>query len=181
MKQYLLDIWDGVVTTLKGMSVTLRHILMPNVTQQYTADEMPEERWKSTIVPEGLLSDRSRMRLHVKIEDCIGCKQCEKACPVDCIDITNEKVDKTAAPIFAANGQGIKQRVVQFDIDMSLCCYCMLCVYPCPTECIVMTPEFEFAEQTKGHFLYRFAKEKPTPPEPKEKEPAPEPVAAGGS
>lgn len=181
MKQYFIDIWDAVITTLKGMTVTFRHILMPNVVQQYTADEKPDERWRSAIVPEGLLNDRSRMRLHVKIEDCIGCKQCEKVCPTDCITITTEKMEKTAAPIFAANGQAIKQTVVQFDIDMSLCCYCQLCVYPCPTECIVMTPEFEYAERVKSNFLYRFAKEKPAPPEPLQKEPAPEPVAAGGN
>ena len=30
-----------------------------------------------------------------------------------------------------------------FDIDMAKCCYCNLCTYPCPTECIYMTPSFE--------------------------------------
>jgi NADH-quinone oxidoreductase subunit I len=114
------------------------------------------------------------MRLHVKIEDCIGCKQCEKACPVDCIYITTEKREKDEAPIFAADGTAIKQRVVQFDIDMSLCCYCNLCTYPCPTVCILMTPEFEFSETRKENFLYRFAKEKPlAAPAEKKHEPAP--------
>lgn len=178
MKEYFANIKDAVLTILGGMGVTLKHLFMKNATQQYTADEMPEERWRSSIVPAGLLQERSRMRLHVKMEDCIGCKQCEKACPVDCIYITTEKREKTDAPIFAGDGTAIKQKVVQFDIDMSLCCYCQLCVYPCPTECIVMTPEFEFAETSKTNFLYRFAKEKPTPPEPKQE--APEPVAAGG-
>jgi hypothetical protein len=41
-----------------------------------------------------------------------------------------------------------------------------------------MTPEYEFAESVKGNFLYRFAKEKPSPPEPK-KEPVPA-AASGG-
>lgn len=179
MKDYFTDIFDAVVTIAKGMMVTLRHIFKPAVTMQYAADEKPEERWKSMLVPEGLLSSRSRMRLHVKIEDCIGCKQCEKACPVDCIYITTEKREKTEPPIFAADGTAIKQRVVQFDIDMTLCCYCNLCTYPCPTLCILMTPEYEFSESEKGNFLYRFAKEKPLPPAPEEdKQPAP--TAAGG-
>lgn len=180
MKQYFADLFGAVTSIAQGMWITLTHLFKKNETQQYLSDEKPEERWRSVIVPEGLLNDRSRMRLHVKIEDCIGCKQCEKACPVDCIDITTEKREKTEAPIFAADGTGIKQKVVQFDIDMSLCCYCSLCVYPCPTECIVMTPEFEFAETVKSDFLYRFAKDKPSPPEPP-KEEEPEPVAAGGS
>ncbi len=183
MQEYLSSIGEAAWTIAKGMWVTMKHLLRPSVTMQYTADEKPEERWKSDIVPEGLLSERSRMRLHVKIEDCIGCKQCERACPVDCIYITNEKREKTDPPIFAADGTAIKLKVVQFDIDMSLCCYCNLCVYPCPTDCIVMTPEYEFAETVKSEFLYRFAKEKPSPPEPPQEEKAepPQPVAAGGS
>ncbi len=180
MKNYLSNIWVTAKTVTIGMIITFKHLFTRSVTQQYTSEELPEERWKSSIVPDGVLQDRSRMRLHVKIEDCIGCKQCEKVCPVDCITITTEKREKTEAPLFAADGTAIKQKVVQFDIDMSLCCYCQLCVYPCPTECIVMTPEFEFAETLKSNFLYRFAKEKPAPPEPPKEEVA-EPVAAGGS
>ena len=167
MKKYFSQIVETVVTVAKGMIVTGRHLFQPSVTQQYAGDEKPEQRWRSPIVPEGLLNVRSRMRLHVKIEDCIGCKQCEKACPVDCIYITTQKRDKTAAAIFAADGTPIKQQLVQFDIDMSLCCYCSLCVPPCPTDCIVMTPEFEFAESEKTNFLYRFAKEEPALPIPK--------------
>ena len=45
-----------------------------------------------------------------------------------------------------------------FDIDMSLCCYCNLCTYPCPTECLYMTPEYEFATNDLQQHLYRFAK-----------------------
>ena len=56
---------------------------------------------------------------------------------------------------------------------------CNLCVYPCPTDCIVMTPEYEFAERDKTNFLYRFAKDKPTPPAPPEEKKEAEPVAAG--
>ncbi len=41
---------------------------------------------------------------------------------------------------------------------MSLCCYCNLCTYPCPTECLYMTPEYEFATNDLTQHLYRFAK-----------------------
>ena len=98
------------------------------------------------------------MRLFMKYEDCIGCGQCARACPVQCIYIKADKRAPTAAPIFAANGQGIKLDVTVFDIDMSLCCYCNLCTYPCPTNCIYMTPEYEFATTDLTQHLYHFAK-----------------------
>ena len=61
----------------------------------------------------------------------------------------------------STNRKAIKLRTIQFDIDMTQCCYCGLCTYPCPTECLVMTPEFEFVEFDKHNFLYRFAKDEP--------------------
>jgi NADH-quinone oxidoreductase subunit H len=110
----------------------------------------PEERWQ--------LPPKSRMRLFMKYEDCIGCGQCARACPVQCIYIKADKRDPKSPAIFAANGQGIKLDVHVFDIDMSLCCYCNLCTYPCPTNCIYMTPEYEFASTDLTQHLYHFAK-----------------------
>ena len=98
------------------------------------------------------------MRLFMAYEDCIGCGQCARACPVQCIYIKADKRDPKATPIFAANGQPIKLDVTVFDIDMSLCCYCNLCTYPCPTDCIYMTPEYEFATNDLTNHLYHFAK-----------------------
>jgi NADH-quinone oxidoreductase subunit I len=133
----------------------------------------PEERWQ--------LPPKSRMRLFMKYEDCIGCGQCARACPVQCIYIKSEKRDPKAAPIFAANGQGIKLDVSVFDIDMSLCRYCNLCTYPCPTNCIYMTPEYEFASTDLTQHLYHFAKKnaKFITEDPKKKAAAAAPPAAG--
>ena len=139
------DVWEGFYTVLVGMKITWRHLFTPSVTLQY-----PEEKWQ--------LPPKSRMRLFMKYEDCIGCGQCARACPVQCIYIKADKRDPKAAPIFAANGQGIKLDVAVFDIDMSLCCYCNLCTYPCPTNCIYMTPEYEFATTDLTQHLYHFAK-----------------------
>src|SRR5688572_3176034 len=143
--QWFRDVWEGFYTVLVGMKITWRHLFTPSVTLQY-----PEEKWQ--------LPPRSRMRLFMKYEDCIGCGQCARACPVQCIYIKADKRDPKATPIFAANGQPIKLDVTVFDIDMSLCCYCNLCTYPCPTECIYMTPEYEFATTDLTEHLYRFAK-----------------------
>jgi NADH-quinone oxidoreductase subunit I len=138
-------VWEGFWTVLVGMKITWRHLFTQKVTLNY-----PEERWQ--------LPPKSRMRLFMKYEDCIGCGQCARACPVQCIYIKADKRDPKAAPIFAANGQPIKLDVSVFDIDMSLCCYCNLCTYPCPTNCIYMTPEYEFATTDLTNHLYHFAK-----------------------
>ena len=121
MKQWLKDVWEGFWTVLVGMRITWRHLFVRKVTLHY-----PEEKWP--------LPPKSRMRLFMKYEDCIGCGQCARACPVQCIYIKAEKRPTTVQPIFAANGQPIKLDVHVFDIDMSLCCYCNLCTYPCPTD-----------------------------------------------
>jgi NADH-quinone oxidoreductase subunit I len=145
MRQWFTDVWDGFYTVLVGMNITWRHLFNTNVTLQY-----PEVRW--TLPP------KSRMRLFMKYEDCIGCGQCVRACPVNCIVIKSEKRAAGSAPVYAADGTPIKLDVKVFDIDMSLCCYCNLCTYPCPTNCIYMTPEYEFATDDLSQHLYHFAK-----------------------
>jgi NADH-quinone oxidoreductase subunit I len=145
MRQWLADVWQGFYTVLLGLKITWRHLFVDKVTLHY-----PEEKWE--------LPPKSRMRLFMKYEDCIGCGQCARACPVQCIYIKADKRPATAGPIFAANGQPIKLDVSVFDIDMSLCCYCNLCTYPCPTDCIYMTPEYEFATTDLTQQLYHFAK-----------------------
>jgi len=145
MLRWFKDVWEGFWTVLVGMKITWRHLFTQKVTLNY-----PEEKWQ--------LPPKSRMRLFMKYEDCIGCGQCARACPVQCIYIKADKRDPKATPIFAANGQPIKLDVTVFDIDMSLCCYCNLCTYPCPTDCIYMTPEYEFATTDLTNHLYHFAK-----------------------
>ena len=145
MLTWFKDVWEGFWTVLVGMKITWRHLFTQKVTLNY-----PEEKWQ--------LPPKSRMRLFMKYEDCIGCGQCVRACPVACIYLKADKRPTTQPAIFAANGQPIKLDVTVFDIDMSLCCYCNLCTYPCPTDCIYMTPEYEFATTDLTNHLYHFAK-----------------------
>ena len=159
------------------MKITIGHmfkIKRGNVTLQY-----PVERWPRPERHIGFSEDSYnviRSRLTVDMDDCIGCLKCERACPVDCIKIETEKVAK-GEDIPEANHRGITSHgtqkrllVTRFDIDMTECCYCNLCTYPCPEECIFMVGgpnsskseiDYEFSEYDRGDMGYRFAKVPP--------------------
>jgi len=141
--RYFRNIGKGFWTILIGMKVTMRHLFTPAVTIQY-----PDARMA---IPE-----RGRNRLYVNMDDCIGCNQCAMACPVDCITIETVKSLPTEDLGVTSTGQKKRLWVTQFDIDFGKCCYCGLCVPPCPTECIYMTNVFEFSDYDRKNLIYSF-------------------------
>lgn len=149
MKQYFRDIFQSVWSILIGMKVTMSHLFTPAVTIQY-----PDVKLK--------LPPRARNRLYVNIDDCIGCNQCSMACPVDCITIETLKSLPTDDLGTTSTGQKKRLYVTRFDIDIAKCCYCGLCVPPCPTECIKMTDVYEFSEYDRGNLIYNFSALNPT-------------------
>jgi NADH-quinone oxidoreductase subunit I len=144
MKQYLKNTWEGLWTVLVGMKITLKHIFVPSVTIQY-----PEVK--------PVLPERARNRLYVNMADCIGCMQCATACPVNCIDIETVKAVPADGQRMTSNGKKKALWVTKFDIDIAKCCFCSLCTYPCPTECIQMTDVYEFSEFERNDLVYSFA------------------------
>ncbi|MBI4548892.1 MAG: NADH-quinone oxidoreductase subunit I [Ignavibacteriae bacterium] len=144
MKQYFKDIFKSIWTIFVGMKVTFRHLFIPAVTIQY-----PDVKLK--------LPERARNRLYVNMDDCIGCFQCDLACPVDCIYIETVKALPTDDLGITSTGHKKRLWVPKFDIDIAKCCYCGLCVPVCPTECIVMTDVYEFSEFNRHHLIYNYA------------------------
>jgi len=144
MSGYFKDIYDGLVTALIGMRITWSHMFKKKVTIQYPTvkRELPE---------------RVRNRLYVNMDDCIGCDLCAKACPVNCITIETAKALPDEDLGETSTGNRKRLWVMQFDIDIAKCCYCGLCVPPCPTECITMTDVFEFSEYKREDLIYQFA------------------------
>ena len=143
MRKYFTDIAKAVWTVLIGMKITLSHLFVPAVTIQY-----PDVKIK--------LPERARNRLYVNMDDCIGCLQCEMACPVNCITI--ETVKSLPTDDLGSTSTGMKKKlwVTKFDIDIAKCCYCGLCVYPCPTDCIKMTEIYEFSEFDRNNLIYNY-------------------------
>ena len=94
------------------------------------------------------------------MEDCIGCDQCAKACPVNCIDIETIKAipgDVVGKTGLTSQGKKKALLVSNFTIDFAKCCYCQLCVFPCPTDCIYMTDVFEFSNYDRDELIYQFS------------------------
>jgi NADH-quinone oxidoreductase subunit I len=144
MRDYFLKFWGGMITILIGMKVTFRHLFVPAVTIQYPS-----------VKPQ--LPERERNRLYVNMDDCIGCDQCARACPVNCIEIETVKSLPTEDLGKTSNGKKKVLWVTKFDIDFAKCCYCQLCVFPCPTECIYMTDVYEFSEFERESLIFDFA------------------------
>ena len=156
MKDYILKFWQGLFTILIGMKVTFRHLFIPAVTIQYPS-----------VKPQ--LPERERNRLYVNMDDCIGCDQCARACPVDCIEIETVKSVPGEDLGTTSNGKKKALWVTKFNIDFAKCCYCQLCVFPCPTECIYMTDVYEFAEFQRENLVYDFVTLLPDEKEQKKK------------
>jgi len=140
---YLKSVWLGIYTVLVGMRITLRHLFVAKVTRQY-----PRDRYQ--------LPERARNRLYVNMDDCIGCDQCARACPVDCIKIETAKAMPGEDLGVTSGGKKKALWVTKFDIDIAKCCYCSLCVWPCPTECIKMTDVYEFSELERNNLIYNY-------------------------
>ncbi len=144
MGRYFRDIYISVFTVLKGMYVTMLHFFSKSVTVQY-----PKERLE---IPKG-----SRNQLLNIIEDCIGCDQCVRACPVNCIYMETIKSFEGDELGETSTGRKKSLWIPSFTIDMAKCCFCGLCTYPCPTECLIMTDVYEYSKHDRNDLIFEFA------------------------
>ena len=169
MSEYLNNIVYGVKSFLTGMKLTMDHFR--NKKELVATLQYPHEKWP---VPERNIGfnhseyNLIRSRLHVDIDDCIACMQCERACPVDCIKIDSIKPPKGSEIDcgMTSNDTQKKMIVSRFTIDMSECMYCNLCVFPCPEDCIYMVGgpnaekheiDYEFSQYERDGMIFEFA------------------------
>ncbi|MEZ5988917.1 MAG: 4Fe-4S dicluster domain-containing protein [Planctomycetota bacterium] len=111
--RYFRNLWSGFFTTLVGMRITIQYFFTKTVTFQYPEQRMP-------------IAPRYRGIHYLEQDLCIACRVCERACPIDCIEIRFERHPGSVNEWF------------EFSLDYNKCMFCELCCHPCPTTCIHM-------------------------------------------
>ncbi len=165
MSEYFSNIRIGATTIATGLAITLRHFFnaihrkgdagIDDADYFKQVDGLCTLQYPREAVPTPALG---RYRLYNDIDDCIGCGQCERACPIECITIETIKTtaDDLAACGKTSQGQQKRMWVPVFDIDVAKCMTCGICVSVCPTECLVHTPVSDFSEFDVRNMIYHF-------------------------
>ena len=128
-----------VRATLKGLSLTFKHIFQKTWTMQYPEVKDAHEDWS--------LSPRWR-GTHVMAVDetgkakCVACGLCPQVCPANCIKL-----------IPGEDEQGNRYPLV-YEIDEFRCVFCGYCQEVCPEEAIHVGVHYENAELSRDGFVY---------------------------
>ncbi len=135
------EILSGAAAIAKGMSVTLKEMMNPVLTDDYP-DAPPkfQERYRGLHV---LQRDDNGL------EKCVACFLCSAACPTNCIYI--EAADNTAQERIS----GGERYASVYNIDYSRCIFCGYCVEACPTDAITHGHGFELASYDVSSLIYR--------------------------
>ncbi len=124
MGTYFKDLNEALISTMKGMSVTLKHLLSKPVTVQYPDERLP--------IADGYLGKHE-----LEQSNCTACNQCIKICPVDCLE--QESVRHGKVIEFSS-----------FIVDYNYCMFCGLCVEACPTQGLKMTKEYDLSQENRA-------------------------------
>jgi NADH-quinone oxidoreductase subunit I len=123
---------------LKGLIETARNFLGSFVSKdRLTTVQFPEERAPRIEASRNfpfLVYDGADPQEGLR---CVSCLICEKECPPKCIFIeksTDKKPDAVGKPQFYP---------ARFNIDVSVCMSCQICVEVCPFDAIKMDVDFE--------------------------------------
>ncbi len=125
---------------IKGMAETARNFL-----GSYTSeDRLPTVQYPEEKIPAKenarsfpfLVHDRNDAEMGLR---CVACLICEKECPPQCIYIVKDTIKKPDHTGKLQNHPKI------FDIDISVCMSCQICVEVCPFDAIKMDTAFEFS------------------------------------
>lgn len=146
MIKYLTQIIKEVWSILKGMQVTMSYFLSKPVTVEYPDSRIP-------------MTERFRGTVKANPDICISCLYCMNICPVSCITIEGEKAE-VPAKVINKEGKEMKRLkdVTRFDVDISRCMQCGLCVEGCPTGAISFSKEYENSALSRDELVCHWVK-----------------------
>ena len=131
--------WIKLITFYEiamGMKATLRHLLRYRpITLQY-----PHEK---RLLPENYRGMLALLRYEDGTDKCVGCDLCEAVCPSRVITVVSAEVP----------GQPTKRYAKEYNMDMTRCLFCGLCVQACPVDALGMTREYEWAVYDKRNLF----------------------------
>jgi len=141
MANPLEELIESASAIAKGMSVTLKEMMSPTVTENYP-DEPPkfEQRFRGV---HGLQREQNGM------EKCVACFLCAAACPSNCIYI--EAAENTDTVRISGGERYAKV----YNIDYNRCIFCGYCVEACPTDAITHGHGFEVASFNTSTLVMR--------------------------
>ena len=135
------DILSGAAAIAKGMTVTIKEMMNPVITDDYPdAPPVFQERYRGLHILQ---------RDEQGLEKCVACFLCSAACPVQCIYI--EAADNTDQLRIS----GGERYASVYNIDYSRCIFCGYCVEACPTDAITHGHGFELASFNTSTLIYR--------------------------
>lgn len=140
---------DGIRSLIHALSASLPYLfnVNPNTLRKEVTEQYPDPVSSKTVDD---LPPRTKGLVHNEIDQCIGCRECAKACPVDCFSIDSERLEETQ-----------KEWVSLFDIDHSKCLLCGLCVDVCPTNSLTHSKRYEGAALQKKQMIESFGRGEP--------------------
>src|SRR5580704_7976319 len=140
MANIIGEVFGAAAAVAKGMSVTMKEMLTPTVTENYPDEPAKlQERFRGVHV---LQRDENGM------EKCVACFLCAAACPANCIYIeAAENTDKVRI-------SGGERYAKVYNIDYSRCIFCGYCVEACPTDAITHGRDFEIASYNTSTLVF---------------------------
>lgn len=142
MLRWLRNIYDAVVTVLHALWVSLLYWMRTynpkrrTFTEHYEFPELPLK-----------VAPRYRGFHRYDLTTCIACEACARACPVNCITITKQRVPER---------KGFQ--VTSFTIDYGKCLFCALCIEPCPVDCIFMGSSHDLSSYVRDGSVVDFSR-----------------------
>jgi NADH-quinone oxidoreductase subunit I len=125
---------------LKGMAETARNFVGSYVKEdRLVTVQYPEERRPQAEAARNfpfLVHDGDDWQKGLR---CVACLICEKECPPQCIYIVKDTARK---PDYTGK---LQFQPKTFDIDISVCMSCQICVEVCPFDAIKMDVEYELS------------------------------------